>query len=213
MVDRAIQTVRSVDGANSDNKQAIDSSGRSYVDVRDSDASRQAAKLVIATYHAPALAASADIVLIDLSDAGGDYKHVGTSSVKVTQLSASIVKTSIGAKWRAKIGIILIIDATDATVFWSDAATLFALDTAAVEQHKAAAFPNPIDFAVSGGSLVDFSGGFIEAGVAEFNTGTPLDNVVGSATTPAVGDMVLRVVLESGGGEAEVAYGVRYLVD
>jgi hypothetical protein len=184
-----------------------------HIDVIDTNASRLFAKLVIATYHLPALVGSKDVVMIDLSDAGGDYKHVGSSSVKPLQISASIVKSTIGAKWRSKIGIILVIDGTAATIFWSDAATLYALDTSAVEQHKAAVFPSPIDFEVSGGALVDFAGGFIETGVTEYNTGATLDNVVGNPTTPAVGDMVLRIINESGGGDAEVAYGVRYLVD
>jgi hypothetical protein len=184
-----------------------------HVDVIDSLAQRQAAKLVVASYHAAALAATTHILFIDLSDGGGDYKHSGSSSLKIIQLAASIVKSSIGSQWRSLVGVILAINATEATMHWMDAATLFALDTSAVEQHKASVFPSAIDLAVSAGALTFFAGGFVETGVTDVNTTGTLDNVVGNATTPAVGDMVLRVTKDSGSGTAEVAYSSRYLVD
>jgi hypothetical protein len=185
-----------------------------HIDIVDSAASRLASKLIVAGYHAAALAATTYILMIDLSDGdGGDYKHVGSSSIKLTTVTGSLVKSSIGSQWRSIVGIIMAIDATEATIHWLDAATLFALDTSTVEQHKATIVPSVLDLEVSGGAMVNSSGGYDEAGVTAVNTTGTLNNVVGNAKTPAVGDMVLRVTQNSGGGTAETAYSVRYLVD
>jgi hypothetical protein len=185
-----------------------------HVDIIDSAASRLASKLIVAGYHAAALGGTTYILMIDLSDGdGGDYKHVGSSSIKLTTVTGSLVKSSIGSQWRSIVGIIMAIDATEATIHWLDAATLFALDTSTVEQHKATIVPSVLDLEVSGGAMVNSSGGYDEAGVTAVNTTGTLNNVVGNAKTPAVGDMVLRVTQNSGGGTAETAYSVRYLVD
>ncbi len=183
------------------------------VEVDSDPLSRVSPRLVVSSYHAAALAATSYILMIDLDNVGGDYKHVGSSSLKITQIAGSIVKSSIGAQWRSVVGVIVAIDGTAATIHWLEAATLFALDTSTVEQHKAAVLPALLDLAVSGGGLVAYAGGFIEAGLTDVNTGATLDNVVGNARTPAVGDMVLRVTQDSGGGTAELGYSVRYLVD
>ncbi len=184
-----------------------------HVDIIDSEVSRQAAKLVVAAFHAAALSATTYTLFIDLDDGGGDYKHTGSSSIKLVQISGSIVKSSIGAQWRSIIGIVVAVDATEATMHWLDAATLFALDTSAVEQHKAAVLSSALDLAVASGALVNFAGGFIETGVTDVNTTSGLDNVIGVSKTPAEGDMVLRVTQDSGGGTAETSYSARYLVD
>jgi hypothetical protein len=187
---------------------------RVSVDVGSSELGRQADKLVLSGFHAPALAATTHILMIDLDGGdGGDYKHVGSSSIKLIFIAGSLVKSTIGAKWRSIVGIIKAIDATEATIHWLDAATLFALDTSAVEQHKVTAVPEVINLEVAAGEMVFSTGGYDEAGVTAVNTTDGLNNVVGNSKTPAVGDMVLRVTLESGGGTAETAYSVRYLVD
>jgi hypothetical protein len=185
-----------------------------HVDIQDSQARRQADKLVLAGFHAPALAATTHILMIDLDGGdGGDYKHVGSSSIKLVFIAGSLVKSTIGAKWRSIVGIIKAITTTEATIHWLDAATLFALDTSAVEQHKITAVPDAIDLEVAAGEMVFSTGGYDETGVTAINTTDGLNNVVGNSKTPAVGDLVLRVTLDSGGGTAETAYSVRYLVD
>jgi hypothetical protein len=183
------------------------------VEVDSDPISRLAPELVIASYHAAALSGTTHILFIDLDDGGGHYRHAGSSSIKIVQIAGSIVKSTIGAQWRAIVGIVVAIDATDATMHWLDAATLFALDTSTVEQHKATVLPAALDLEVSGGALTKFAGGFIETGVTAVNTTGTLNNVVGVAKTPAAGDMVLRVTQDSGGGTAEAAYSARYMVD
>ena len=170
-------------------------------------------KLVFAVHHAAAIAATTYVMLIDLSDAGGDYKHAGTSSIKLASISASLVKSTIGAQWKSVIGVILAVNATDATILWLDGAALFSLDTSALERHKATALPWPADLLVTAGDLADVAGGFAESGITEVNTTGTLNNVEGNAKTPAVGDLVLRIEQISGGGTAEVHYSARYYVD
>lgn len=178
------------------------------------DKSNRLPVLVTAAFHASAMSATTYVILVDL-DGGdtGDYKHRGSSSLKLLQVFASLVKSEIGSTWTARIGVVLDVNITVATIHWLNGAALFSLDTSKVQQSAGAAIEAPDDFAVDSGQLRNTAGGFVETDITEVNTTAGLNNVVGNPTTPDVGDLVLRVEKVSGAGTVEVGYSIRYRVD
>jgi hypothetical protein len=176
--------------------------------------SKVAEKFVAVEFYNSAITNTTYFILIDLDGGGGDYKHSGSSSVKVVSSSARIIKERMISQWKSMIGIILAINGTDATIGWLHAVSLYATDTARLKSEIGQSTKIfGIDLAQTAGDFDYIVAGNIETNVTAVNTGANLDNVKGNAVTPAVGDVILKVEKVSGGGSAEVSYSMTYFVD
>lgn len=176
--------------------------------------SRTAKKFVAAEFYKSAVSSTTYFVFIDLSNAGSDYKHSGTSSVKLISASARIIKERIISQWKAVVGVVLSIDGTSATIGWLHAVSLYAMDTARViNEGVQGGKIFGIDLAQTAGDFDYIASGNIETGITAVNTGSNLENVKGNTVNPAVGDVILKIENVSGGGSIEASYSITYFVD
>lgn len=151
-------------------------------------------------------------LLIDLDNDGGSgpYPHVNTGHIIVGAFTAHIDKSSSGAQWEARLGVILTIDGTSAAVAFIQAGSVEASNTAQFHaDSRASNYPLVASLRVSSGELVDF---FTNSNETEtsLNTGITIEDVGGNLVTPGVGDMIIKVERGSGSGTANIAYATRY---
>jgi len=146
--------------------------------------------------------ATAYFMAIDMSNAGGFYKHSASSvGLVIYAATATFIKSSVDDSWNAIAGVITAIDAVSATVAWLEILSIHSEGSeATVFSKQREAFPVPVDVTVSGGSLSKIAAGHTEVGITEINTSGTLLDVAGVARTPAVGDLVTRVEKASGTG-------------
>ncbi len=151
------------------------------------------------------------LLVIDLDNTSGAYKHTETGYVQILGGAASLGKDKVGDQWTAQIGVITRIDGTNADVAFIEAGSLRAKNTAVFDSRAGQIlFPVVFSLEQSGGVLAHVATNFTELAITALNTGMTLEDVSAASQTPAVGDMVSRVERVSGSGDATVVYGFAY---
>lgn len=205
--------VAGVDG--SGNTQAVltetDGSVRTrddFIDDRD--------KVVGVSYVKLGVAATTYYMLIDLSNLSGGYPHANTTGgVFVAGSNSKGVKTNSGAKWAVEVFVITRIDGTDADIVAIPGVSFSLRDTSTLSlpEQIIQFFPIMLDLTVSAGALVNVLSNFILLNVAAINTAITLEDAGGNNTAPAVGDVIIKAELVSGGGTLDFAMGMQYFVE
>jgi len=178
----------------------------------DDSVSELARDIVGADNYREGIANSQYSLAVDLDNAGGagPYKHTLTGGLQLYAVSATLIKSQIGAEWNAIAGVVLEIDDTEATIAWLEFLSIHAEDTSTnVSSRARETFPVPIDLTVDSGALPQIATGYTET-VTAVNTSTTLLDIGGNARTPAVGDLVTRVEKVSGSGTATLHVSLWY---
>jgi hypothetical protein len=148
--------------------------------------------------------------IIDLDNANGGHKHSASGHIELAAFAAVIDKSSSGAQWNAKLGTILAINGSEATIGFLAGGSIIADNTAAfVSSRQRVLFPLTISLEVNAGDYVDFATNN-KATNAELTTAVTIEDITGANITPAVGDLVARLERTSGGGDATFAYTAQY---
>jgi hypothetical protein len=169
-------------------------------------------KLVAVNFGKSGLTATTYYVFIDLDGSG--YKHNTGTKIIVSGVGGRGLKSNSGAEWQVNLMVVLRIDGTDADLGILPIASVSLLDTSQFSGgSQIILFPAVQDLGVSGGSFTKITDGLQELNVTAVNTGTTFKDVLGNDVTPAVGDLLLRVTLISGGGTLDFVYGMDYWVE
>ena len=142
-------------------------------------------------------------MLIDLSNASGDYKHTLTGSIQCVNLTAAFSKLRANDVWTMDIGVILRIDATDADIGFLAAGSLV-LDSTIVFNIKGSHgnYPVIVNLDETSGDFSDIATNLTELNDANVNAVGTIPDIGGVAQTPAVGDIVLRMLRTTGNDDA-----------
>ncbi len=142
-------------------------------------------------------------MLIDLSNAGGGYKHTESGSIQCINLGVAFSKLRSNDVWAMDVGVILRIDGTDADIGFLAGSSLV-LDSTIVFNLKGSHgnYPVIVDLAESGGDFASIASNVVEFNDSDLNTGGTINDVSGAAQTPAVGDVVLRMLRTVGNDDA-----------
>jgi hypothetical protein len=171
-----------------------------------------AAKLVGVNFGQTGVTATTYYVFIDLN--GASYKHSAGTKVIAAGAGGKAVKSNSGAKWSVSLMVVLRIDGTDADLGVLPIASVSLLDTSLFYgSSQVVLFPAVTDLEVSAGDFTKITDGMTESNVAAVNTGVTFKDVLGNDVTPAVGDVLLRATLVSGGGTLDFVYGMDYWVE
>lgn len=134
---------------------------------------------------------------IDLSDTV-NWPHDSTGRIDISYLSLLVDKAG-NARGSVALGVITRIDGTSADIAYVAAASFLQNDTPSIET-IANFSPSQLKCGVVGGQLNKVKTNTVSLGVTEVNTGTPLAfGPSGPTFTPAVGDLVLRIITTTGG--------------
>lgn len=168
------------------------------------------AGVVLAELRAPATASPTYRLLIDLSNAAGAHKHVLAGPARLLYLTSWLEKQRSTAAWEAALGTILAIDDTEATVGYIEAGWVSAhrTDRFAERRHDPP-YPSIIPLDVLSGDY-RFIGTSQKVTTTDLNTGVTIGDIGGNPQTPAVGDVIVRALRTSGGGDAEFYFGAHY---
>lgn len=171
-----------------------------------------AAKVVSVNFGKTGVATTTYYVFVDLN--GISYKHDAGTKVMVAGVGGKAFKSNSGAKWSLSLMVVLRIDGTDADLGVLPIASVSLLDTSLFSGgSQLVLFPIVADLGVSGGDFVKITDGMTESNVTAVNTGVTFKDVLGNDVTPAVGDVLLRATLVSGGGTLDFVYGMDYWVE
>ncbi len=142
-------------------------------------------------------------MLIDLDNTGGGYNHVETGSIQCVNLTTEFSKLRANDIWTMDVGLILRIDGTDSDVGFLAAGSLM-LDSTIVFNLAGSHgnYPVIVNLEIDTGDFTDMATNLTEAAITTLNTGGTIDDVFGDAQTPAVGDVVLRMLRTSGNDDA-----------
>lgn len=145
-----------------------------------------------AVYSAAAVAATAYVVMVDVSDTT-NFPHSQTGQINVDHFSASVSFASGTAKAVVSLGIITRIDGTNADISYliSDVVGVQSANDSMEITHNYQ--PSAVVFKQSGGSLVGAVTSVVDNAVAAVNTGASLASSRGVIITPALGDVVLKL--------------------
>ncbi len=172
-------------------------------------------KLIIAEIVQENLVATEYFMFIDLDNGGGAYKHTAGPAAFLVGAAATAFKTKNNDSWEIEIGTILDINGTDATIGFLSLATLSVRSTSTFEDTGGGGtlFPVIIDTTVSGGDFTKIATSNKET-VTDINTGVTIEDVGGNLVTPAIGDIIVRANLLSGGtGELFFNFSLIYFVE
>jgi len=172
--------------------------------------SRDRDKLVVANYAKEAIAVTTYYMLVDLSSAAYPHDETGARIILAGAASQGF-KSNVGAKWAVQMGVIMTIDGTEAKIGWLPIASLTLRDTSQFSggQHLPL-FPDYVDLAQTAGVYDKVASNLYESNVTAVNTGITLEDAFGNNVAPAVGDIVLRAELISGGGTLDFKFAVQY---
>jgi hypothetical protein len=191
------------------NAAGVDAQGR--VSILDPQTVREA-DVYASAFFKEAVAATSYFMLLDLD--GAPFPHTSGSKAKLMGVNGNAFKDNAGAKWAVNLCVISRIDGTDADFFVIEEGSLFLRDTSSLSlQPKATQFRVPLDLEISGGALIRGVTNLKETNVAALNTGITLEDPTGATPTPAVGDLIIRTRLVSGGGTLDFAMGIQYIVE
>ena len=151
---------------------------------------------------------------IDLSNTT-DFKHAAGTGIRLVQSIGKAFKTNAGAKWSVQLIVVTRIDGTDADLAILAQASLALRDTSklSIDEQVVNLWPHVVDLTVTAGELSQNLTNAIELNVAAVNTGVLLEDAAGNTVAAAVGDLLIRVELVSGGGTLDFAYGLQYWVE
>jgi hypothetical protein len=182
------------------------------VEVDSDPHSRREVDIYSATFVKEGVTADAFFMLVDLN--GGSYPHTAGTKASIVTVTGRAFKSSAGARWAVRAGVITRIDGTDADITYLSAASLFLRDTSALTvDAKATVLDFPASMEVSGGLLARGVSNFHDNPVTAVNTGITLEDPNGDTPTPAVGDVIVGVEQISGSGTLDFAIGVQYFVE
>jgi hypothetical protein len=154
-------------------------------------------------------------LLIDLDNAGGSgpYLHESGDGIKVTKIRATLIKDNVADQIIAFMGVILSIDATEATIGYTKIGTIGLRDTLAKQADERLDFyPNLLDLTVSSGSFDKIATSY-EVTTTDLKTSSSIPDVGGTNRTPAVGDLVLKIERKLGSDTALFHYFLSYFVE
>lgn len=143
---------------------------------------------------------------------GGNFKHPYVSGdwLRLTGISGQLIKEKNLDSWDAGIGVILSINATEATIAWLHAGALHASDTGSFQsQAVSASFTNPLQLSIAAGDFDRILAGVLQT-TTDINTGITLPDAKGSDVAPEVGDIVIGITRNQGSGDAEAHWEIRY---
>jgi hypothetical protein len=125
------------------------------------------------------------------------------------------VKSNSGASWAAEVFVVTRIDGTDAdlTAIPGISFSLRDTSTLSLQEQIIHFFPVMLDLTVSAGELVNVLANFKLLNEATVNTGVTFEDAGGNNIAPAVGDILIRAELISGGGTLDFALGMQYFVE
>jgi hypothetical protein len=150
------------------------------------------------------------LLLIDLDNEGGFYKHTATGSIQALAASAQLSKTKAGDQWEVDIGVVLAINASEATLGFLEGGALSASDTSTFRaQNRNTLFPVTLSLKVVSGDFDKIATNFKQTN-GDLTTSTLIDDIGGVGRVPAVGDVVIKVVRSSGNGAAAIFYTIGY---
>ena len=151
---------------------------------------------------------------IDLSNTT-DYHHAAGAGIFLSRSIAKALTTHAGPRWRVQRIVVLRIDGTDADLAILPQASVNLGDTSqlSVPEQVVDLWPALANLTVSGGAFTRFLTNAIELNVAAVNTGITFEDAAGNTPTPAVGDLLIRAELISGGGTLDFAFGLEYFVE
>jgi hypothetical protein len=154
---------------------------------------------------------------IDLDNGGVSYKHTYAADqwIWLSNTSGFLTKEKNADEWEAVFGVILSITTTAATVAWLSSGLLYARDTGKFDsQILNDKFLSPMSLEVESGDLKLVAVSSIETGVTAINTLTTLKDVKDVSVTPAVGDVVVKIISYAGSsGTANLSYNFGYVVE
>jgi len=169
-------------------------------------------KIVGATFQKDGITATTYYDFIDIN--GSSYKHGSGTAVYMSRIVGQALKSNSGAKWVIQLMVVLRIDGTDSDLGLLSEGLITLKDTSTFRgEIEMSTFPVFLDLSTSGGDFTSIADGSKETGVTAINTGVTIDDIFGSSVTPAVGDVLLRVTLLSGGGTLDFAYSTQYFVE
>ena len=172
-------------------------------------------KVVAVSYVKLGVTATTHYLLIDLSNTT-DYPHAnGTGGIFVAGSNSKGFKSAAGSKWAAEIFVVIRIDGTDADLVAIPGISFALRDPSqlSIPEQVIQFFPTMLDLTVTAGELVNVLSNFILTNVVEVNTGTLLEDAAGNNVAPAVGDVIIKAELISGGGTLDFSMGMQYFVE
>jgi len=177
--------------------------------------SRLVGKAVGVGFFKLAVAATTYYMGIDLSNTT-DFPHTAGAGIFLMRSIGRSLKTTAGAKWSVQLLVVLRVDGTDSdlAILAQASMTLRDPSTLSIPEQVVDLWPAPSDLTVVTNDLPKFLTNQKELGVTALNTSTDLEDAAGNTTVhPAVGDLLIRVELISGGGTLDFAYGLQYYVE
>jgi len=171
-------------------------------------------KIVGVSFFKEGVTATTYYLGIDLSNTT-DFKHVAGDGIQLVQSIGKAFKSNAGAQWRVQLLIVTRIDGTDADFVVLPQASMALQDTSklSIDEQIVNLWPNALDLTVDTGELTKNLTNAKELNVAAVNTGVNLEDAAGNSVPAAVGDMLFRVDLLSGGGTLDFAFGLQYWVE
>lgn len=157
-----------------------------------------------ACYVASSVSADVFAVMVDLSDTV-NYPHNQTNGINIDHFTASINFTSGTAQARIRLGVITRIDGTSADISYliADVVGVQTANDSFIYSHNYQ--PSSVKFKVSGGALVGGVSNNVESAVSAVNTGITLPSSRGVSITPAVGDVILKLVYVADSYDANIS--------
>ncbi len=149
-------------------------------------------------------------MLVDLDNAGSDYKHTDTGEIQLLRIIGAIDKEQANAQWTAEAIVVLAATASNVTYARIGAGTVRADKTdVLVEKTDFAAVPIAIPLKVTGGDFEKIATN-TKIVTTDITDASNLENIAGNNRNPAPGDMLIRVERVAGSGNAELSYGLIY---
>ena len=203
--------VAGVDG--SGNLQAVRTETDGSVRTRD-DFIDDRDKLVGVSFAKEAVATTTYYMAIDVSNTT-DFHHTAGTAIHLSRSIGKALKTNAGSQWRAQLMVVLRIDGTDAdlAILAQTSVNLEDTSTLSVPEQVVDLWPSLANLEVSAGVFTSFLTNAIELNVAAVNTGSAFEDAAGNTPAPAVGDLLIRAQLNSGGGTFSFAFGLEYFVE
>ena len=156
------------------------------------------------------LSASAYFLFVDLDNEGGKYPHIAGDHILIANFLACALKSNASDTWCARIGVVVAIDETEATIEYMEMGTLPLRDASVLRcesQHLVSVMN--LSMKVTDGTLEHVLTNNVTT-TSDLNTGTTIEDVAGDQRTPAVGDILLRIDKMSGSGTLTCQYQLWY---
>jgi hypothetical protein len=166
----------------------------------------------VAAFAKEGVAATTFFMLVDLDGAG--YPHdLAATKLSITTALGAAFKENAGSKWAVDVGVVTRIDGTDADITYFAGASMFLRDTSTLSiQPTTLVMDYPVSAEVSAGALANGVSNF-DQNPAPLTTASAIEDPTGATPNPAVGDIVIRARLISGGGTLDFISSIQYFVE